>query len=215
MASLIGERPEEVTDISMSVKGEVIASNFDEPPENQTKVAEITLNRAKRMVEMGKDVIILLDSITRLARAYNLVVDPSGRTLSGGFDPAALWPAKKFFGAARNCQEGGSLTIIGTALIETGSRMDDLIYEEFKGTGNMELHLVRSLAERRVFPAISIERSGTRGEEKILPPEKYQKIVTMRRMMDMLDVNERTERLVEQLTKAEDNDKFLEVLGKS
>lgn len=215
MASLIGERPEEVTDISMSVKGEVIASNFDEPPENQTKVAEITLNRAKRMVEMGKDVIILLDSITRLARAYNLVVDPSGRTLSGGFDPAALWPAKKFFGAARNCQEGGSLTIIGTALVETGSRMDDLIYEEFKGTGNMELHLVRSLAERRVFPAISIERSGTRGEEKILPPEKYQKIVTMRRMMDMLDVNERTERLVEQLAKAEDNDKFLEVLGKS
>lgn len=215
MAALIGERPEEVTDISMSVKGEVIASNFDEPPDAQTKVAEIALARAKRMVEMGKDVIILLDSITRLARAYNLVVDPSGRTLSGGFDPGALYPAKKFFGAARNCQEGGSLTIIGTALIETGSRMDDLIYEEFKGTGNMELHLVRQLAERRIFPAISIERSGTRGEEKILSPDKYQKIVTMRRMMDMLDANERTERLVEQLTKAEDNDKFLETLGKS
>jgi transcription termination factor Rho len=215
MASLIGERPEEVTDISMSVKGEVIASNFDEPPENQTKVAEITLARAKRMVEQGKDVIILLDSITRLARAYNLVVDPSGRTLSGGFDPAALWPAKKFFGAARNCQEGGSLTIIGTALVETGSRMDDLIYEEFKGTGNMELHLGRTLAERRIFPAISIEKSGTRGEEKILSPDKYQKIVTMRRMMDMLDANERTAMLVEQLTKAESNDKFLQALGKS
>jgi transcription termination factor Rho len=215
MAALIGERPEEVTDISMSVKGEVIASNFDEPPENQTRVAEITLERAKRMVEMGKDVIILLDSITRLARAYNLVVDPSGRTLSGGFDPAALWPAKKFFGAARNCQEGGSLTIIGTALVETGSRMDDLIYEEFKGTGNMELHLVRSLAERRIFPAISIERSGTRGEEKILSEDAYKKIVTMRRMMDMLDGNERTAILVERLGKVETNDEFLETLGKS
>ncbi|HSW48134.1 MAG TPA: transcription termination factor Rho [Candidatus Saccharimonadales bacterium] len=215
MAALIGERPEEVTDISMSVKGEVVASNFDEPPDAQTRVAEITLDRAKRMVELGKDVIVLLDSITRLARAYNLVVDPSGRTLSGGFDPGALYPAKKFFGAARNAQEGGSLTIIGTALIETGSRMDDLIYEEFKGTGNMELHLVRSLAEKRVFPAIGIERSGTRGEEKILDPEKLTKIVTMRRMMDMLDSSERTERLVEQLTKAEDNDKFLDILGKT
>src|SRR5579872_1978294 len=159
MAALIGERPEEVTDISMSVKGDVIASNFDEPPENQTRVAEITLDRAKRLVEMGKDVIILLDSVTRLARAYNLAVAPSGRTLSGGFDPAALWPAKKFFGAARNCQEGGSLTIIGTALVETGSRLDDLVYEEFKGTGNMELHLDRRLAERRIYPSINIERS--------------------------------------------------------
>ncbi len=213
MAALIGERPEEVTDISMSVKGEVVASNFDEPPENQTRVAEITLERAKRMVELGKDVIILLDSITRLARAYNLVVDPSGRTLSGGFDPGALYPAKKFFGAARNAQEGGSLTIIGTALVETGSRMDDLIYEEFKGTGNMELHLVRALAERRIFPAISIEKSGTRGEERILSEEKLKKVVTMRRMMDMLDSNERTAMLVEQLTKAEDNDKFLQALG--
>jgi transcription termination factor Rho len=215
MAALIGERPEEVTDISMSVRGEVVASNFDEPPENQTRVAEITLERAKRMVELGKDVIILLDSITRLARAYNLVVDPSGRTLSGGFDPAALWPAKKFFGAARNCQEGGSLTIIGTALVETGSRMDDLIYEEFKGTGNMELHLVRTLAERRIFPAISVERSGTRGEEKILSEDSYKKIVTMRRMMDMLDSNERTAILVERLGKVETNDEFLEALGKS
>lgn len=215
MAALIGERPEEVTDISMSVKGEVVASNFDEPPDAQTRVAEITLHRAKRMVELGKDVIILLDSITRLARAYNLVVDPSGRTLSGGFDPAALWPAKKFFGAARNAKEGGSLTIIGTALIETGSRMDDLIYEEFKGTGNMELHLVRAFAEKRIFPAIGIDRSGTRGEEKILPEEKLKKIVTMRRMMDMLDSNERTAILVEKLLKTETNDEFLDELGKS
>lgn len=214
MAALIGERPEEVTDISMSVRGEVVASNFDEPPENQTRVAEITLDRAKRMVELGKDVVILLDSITRLARAYNLSVEPSGRTLSGGFDPAALHPAKRFFGAARNCQEGGSLTIIGTALVETGSRMDDLIYEEFKGTGNMELHLDRKLAERRIFPSINIERSGTRGEERILPEDAYKKIVTMRRMMDMLNDDERTMRLVEQLAKAKSNPDFLEQLGK-
>lgn len=214
MAALIGERPEEVTDISMSVKGEVVASNFDEPPDNQTRVAEITLDRAKRQVELGKDVIILLDSITRLARAYNLSVDPSGRTLSGGFDPAALYPAKRFFGAARNCQEGGSLTIIGTALVETGSRMDDLIYEEFKGTGNMELHLVRNLAERRIFPAISIEKSGTRGEERILAEANYKKIVTMRRMMDMLGQDERTSILVERLSKTDTNEDFLETLGK-
>jgi transcription termination factor Rho len=197
----------------MSVKGEVVASNFDEPPENQTRVAEITLERAKRMVELGKDVVILLDSITRLARAYNLSVEPSGRTLSGGFDPAALHPAKRFFGAARNCQEGGSLTIIGTALVETGSRMDDLIYEEFKGTGNMELHLVRAFAERRIFPAISIERSGTRGEERILPEASYKKIVTMRRMMDMLGADERTSILIERLGKTESNEEFLENLG--
>jgi len=215
MAALIGERPEEVTDISMSVKGEVVASNFDEPPENQTRVAEITLDRAKRLVEMGKDVVILLDSITRLARAYNLAVEPSGRTLSGGFDPAALHPAKRFFGAARNCQEGGSLTIIGTALIETGSRMDDLIYEEFKGTGNMELHLDRSLAERRIYPAINITRSGTRGEERILSETAYTKIVTMRRMMDMLGQDERTSIFVERLGKAKTNEEFLETLGKS
>ncbi len=214
MAALIGERPEEVTDISMSVKGEVVASNFDEPPENQTRIAEVTLDRAKRLVELGRDVIILLDSITRLARAYNLNVDPSGRTLSGGFDPAALYPAKRFFGAARNCQEGGSLTIIGTALVETGSRMDDLIYEEFKGTGNMELHLVRAFAERRIYPAISIERSGTRGEERILPESAYKKIVTMRRMMDMLGADERTSILVERLAKTETNEAFLETLGK-
>ena len=214
MAALIGERPEEVTDISMSVKGEVVASNFDEPPENQTRVAEITLERAKRQVELGKDVIILLDSITRLARAYNLSVEPSGRTLSGGFDPAALWPAKRFFGAARNCQEGGSLTIIGTALVETGSRMDDLIYEEFKGTGNMELHLSRKLAERRIYPAIAIDPSGTRAEERILAPERYKKLVTMRRMMSMLNPDEQTSLFIDQLNKAKSNEEFLENLGK-
>ena len=214
MAALIGERPEEVTDISMSVQGEVVASNFDEPPDNQTRIAEVCLDRAKRLVELGKDVIILLDSITRLARAYNLSVDPSGRTLSGGFDPAALYPAKRFFGAARNCKEGGSLTIIGTALVETGSRMDDLIYEEFKGTGNMELHLVRALAERRIYPAISVEKSGTRGEERILSEGNYKKIVTMRRMMDMLGQDERTSILVEKLGKTATNEEFLETLGK-
>lgn len=215
MAALIGERPEEVTDISMSVHGEVVASNFDEPPDNQTRVAEITLDRAKRLVELGRDVVILLDSITRLARAYNLSVEPSGRTLSGGFDPAALWPAKRFFGAARNCREGGSLTIIGTALTETGSRMDDLIYEEFKGTGNMELHLDRSLAERRIYPAINIQRSSTRGEERLFDEVTYKKVVTMRRMMDMLSADERTSIFVERLGKTETNEEFLDNLGKS
>src|SRR4029077_20121784 len=165
--------------------------------------------RAKRQVELGKDVIILLDSITRLARAYNLSVEPSGRTLSGGFDPAALWPAKRFFGEARNCQEGGSLTIIGTALVDTGSRMDDLIYEEFKGTGNMELHLDRRLAERRVFPAINVERSGTREEQRLFDESTYKKVVTMVRMLDMLGSEERTEMLVERLSKAENNEEFL------
>jgi transcription termination factor Rho len=215
MAALIGERPEEVTDISMSVNGDVVASNFDEPPENQTRVAEITLDRAKRLVEQGKDVIILLDSVTRLARAYNLCVAPSGRTLSGGFDPAALWPAKKFFGAARNCKDGGSLTIIGTALVETGSRMDDLIYEEFKGTGNMELHLDRKLADKRVYPSIDIEKSGTRQEELLIPEEKLKKIVTMRRMVYMLSDEERTSLLIEKLAKTETNDDFLDTLGKA
>ncbi len=214
MAALIGERPEEVTDIAQSFKGDVIASNFDDAPEAQTRVAEITIERAKRLVEMGKDVIILLDSVTRLARAYNLAIEPSGRTLSGGFDPAALFPAKKFFGAARNCQEGGSLTIIGTALTDTGSRMDDLIYEEFKGTGNMELHLDRRLAERRIFPSINVERSGTRQEELILSEETYKKVVTMRRMIDMLDAGERTAIIIERLMKTETNAAFLDSLGK-
>lgn len=215
MAALIGERPEEVTDIAQSVHGDVVASNFDEPPENQTRVAEITLDRAKRLVETGIDVIILLDSITRLARAYNLCIEPSGRTLTGGFDPAALWPAKRFFGAARNCQEGGSLTIIGTALVETGSRMDDLIYEEFKGTGNMELHLDRKLADRRIFPSINVERSGTRQEELLLSEDEYKKVVTMRRMLDMLGPEERTSVLIERLSKTETNEDFLSALGKS
>lgn len=214
IAALIGERPEEVTDISRSVRGEVIASNFDEPPQNQTHVAEIALERAKRLVEEKKDVIILLDSITRLARAYNLSIEPSGRTLTGGFDPAALWPPKKFFGAARNCEEGGSLTVIGTALVDTGSRMDDLIYEEFKGTGNMELHLDRKLADRRVFPAINVERSGTRKEELLLDEADYKKIVTIRRMLDMLGSDERTEALIERLSKTASNQDFLSSLGK-
>jgi len=214
MAALIGERPEEVTDISTSVKGDVIASNFDEPPENQTKVAEITLERAKRLVEGGVDVIILLDSITRLARAYNLSVAPSGRTLSGGFDPAALWPAKRFFGAARNCQEGGSLTIIGTALVDTGSRMDDLIYEEFKGTGNSEIHLDRRLADKRIFPAIDVERSGTRQEELLLNDEQLKKVVTLRRMLSMLENGEATATIIERLAKTETNEEFLDSLGK-
>jgi len=214
MAALIGERPEEVTDIAQSVKGDVVASHFDEPPDAQTRVAEITLERAKRLVEMGVDVIILLDSITRLARAYNLSVAPSGRTLSGGFDPAALWPAKKFFGAARNCQEGGSLTIIGTALVDTGSRMDDLIYEEFKGTGNLELHLDRRLADRRIFPAIDIARSGTRQEELLLSEKDLKKVSTMRRMIDMLGPEERTSIFIERLTKTTTNEEFLDALGK-
>jgi len=214
MAALIGERPEEVTDISRSVKGEVIASNFDEPAEEQTRVAEIALERAKRLVERGEDVVILLDSITRLARAYNLSVPPSGRTLTGGFDPAALYPPKRFFGAARNCEEGGSLTIIGTALIETGSRMDDLIYEEFKGTGNMELHLERKLAERRIYPSIDVERSSTRQEELLFTPDEYKKIVTMRRMLSVLGPDERTEILIDRLSKTGSDKEFLDNLAR-
>ena len=214
MAALIGERPEEVTDISRSVRGEVIASNFDEPAEEQTRVAEIALERAKRLVEKGADVVILLDSITRLARAYNLSVPPSGRTLTGGFDPAALYPPKRFFGAARNCEEGGSLTIIGTALIDTGSRMDDLIYEEFKGTGNMELHLDRKLAERRIYPSIDVERSSTRQEELLFTAEEYQRIVTMRRMLSVLNPDERTEVLIDRQSKTGSNKEFLESLSK-
>lgn len=210
MAVLIGERPEEVTDIAGSVKGEVIASNFDEAPDAQTKVAEVALDRAKRMVEMGYDVVILLDSITRLARAYNLSVSPSGRTLTGGFDPAALYPAKKFLGAARNCEKGGSLTILGTALIDTGSRMDDLIYEEFKGTGNMELHLSRALQEQRIFPAIDIDKSGTRHDEMLMDPKVLKQIVTLRHMMSLLgEGHERTVALIDRLSKTKSNKDFL------
>lgn len=212
MAVLVGERPEEVTDISRSIKGDVIASNFDEPAEKQTTAAEVALERAKRLVEQGKDVVILLDSITRLGRAYNLSVPPSGRTLSGGFDPVALYPPKHFFGAARNCEEGGSLTIIGTALVDTGSRMDDLIYEEFKGTGNMELHLDRKLAGRRIYPAIDIESSGTRQEQLLFSEEYYRLMVMMRRMIGMLGDNERTEIFLERLSKATNNEDFLKTL---
>lgn len=218
MAVLIGERPEEVTDIVRHIKnvtggtGEVAASNFDEAPDAQTRVGELALERAKRLVEQGMDVVIVLDSITRMARAYNLALPTSGRTLTGGFDPMALFPAKKFFGAARKIENGGSLTIIGTCLVDTGSRMDDLIYEEFKGTGNMELHLVRRLAERRVFPAIDVTRSGTRQEELLYGKEKLAKIVTLRRMIDMVNDDERTETLLGRLSKTESNDEFLESL---
>lgn len=212
MAVLVGERPEEVTDLSRSIKGDVIASNFDEPAENQTRAAEVALERAKRLVEEGKDVIILLDSITRLGRAYNLSVPPSGRTLSGGFDPVALYPPKHFFGAARNCEEGGSLTIIATALVDTGSRMDDLIYEEFKGTGNMELHLDRRLAERRIFPAIDINASGTRQEQLMFDKDTYDKIVVMHRMLRLLNENEQTDLFLQQLSKSDSNAEFLSSL---
>ncbi len=213
MAILIGERPEEVTEIKRFIKGEVAASNFDESARQQVKVANLALDRARRLVEMKKDVIILLDSITRLARAYNMSVANTGRSLSGGVDPSALFPAKKFLGAARNCEEGGSLTIIGTALVGTESRMDDLIYEEFKGTGNMEVHLERKFAERRMFPAIDVQRSGTRHEELLFDKETYKRIVTLRRMLGLLTPEEQLAALVEKLTKSKTNKEFLETIG--
>ena len=218
MAVLIGERPEEVTDIVRKMEevtdgfGEVAASNFDEPPVDQTRVGELALERAKRLVENGWDVVIVLDSITRMARAYNLALPTSGRTLSGGFDPVALYPAKKFFGAARKIENKGSLTIIGTCLVETGSRMDDLIYEEFKGTGNMELHLDRKLADRRVFPSINVSRSGTRQEELLYGKEALTQIHTMRRMLELISDEERTETLLERLKKTKTNAEFLDSL---
>jgi len=220
MVCLIGERPEEVTDMKRSVKGEVIAATFDEPVENHTRVAELALERAKRLVESGKDVVILLDGITRLTRAYNLAMPSSGRTLSGGIDPAALHPAKRFFGAARNTEEGGSLTILATCLVDTGSRMDDLIYEEFKGTGNMEVHLDRNLAQRRIYPAINIELSGTRREELLIDELTLQKIWLLRRMVNMIsnDSNKRdeaTERVLERLRKAKTNAEFLAKLSRA
>ncbi|MBP6989698.1 transcription termination factor Rho [Candidatus Shapirobacteria bacterium] len=215
MAVLVGERPEEVTDMQRFVKGEVIASHFDQKPEEQTRAAEIAIERAKRLVEMGKDVFMVFDSITRLARAYNLAIPTSGRTLSGGFDPAALYPSKKFFGAARKIENGGSLTIIGTALVDTGSKMDELIFEEFKGTGNMELRLERKLAERRIFPAFDVLKSGTRKEELLLPPETLSRVMAMRRMFDNLDEKEQiTELIIEQMNKTETNDDFLKKVGK-
>jgi transcription termination factor Rho len=215
MVLLIGERPEEVTDMRRSVKGEVVSSTFDEPVEDHTKVAEMTLERAKRLVEGGEDVIILMDSITRLARAYNLDMPPSGRTLSGGIDPVALYPPKRFFGAARNIEGGGSLTIIATCLIDTGSRMDDVIYEEFKGTGNMELHLDRKLSEKRIFPAIEIQRSGTRREELLLDSEALRQVWTLRRMVSMLGENEGTELVLTRMAKTRKNAEFLATLNKS
>lgn len=215
MVLLIGERPEEVTDMRRSVKGDVIASTFDEPVEDHTKVSEMTLERAKRLVESGQDVVILMDSITRLARAYNLDMPPSGRTLSGGIDPVALYPPKRFFGAARNIEGGGSLTIIATCLVDTGSRMDDVIYEEFKGTGNMELHLDRKLAEKRIFPAVDIQRSSTRREELLLPPETLRQVWTLRRMVSMLGDNEGTELMLTRMAKTKTNADFLTTLSKS
>ncbi len=222
MVALIGERPEEVTDMDRSVDAEVISSTFDEPVTSHVRVAEMVLERAKRLVEIGQDVVIVMDSITRLARAYNLVVTPSGRTLSGGIDPSALYPPKRFFGAARNIEEGGSLTIIATCLIDTGSRMDDVVYEEFKGTGNMELHLSRRLQERRIFPAIDIERSSTRREELLLGPDITQRVWLMRRMYDQmvtqpphgagLDATTATEAILQRLARTNDNIEFLETL---
>ncbi len=219
MVCLIGERPEEVTDMKQAVKGEVISATFDEPVENHTRVAELALERAKRMVESAKDVVILLDGITRLTRSYNLAMPPSGRTLSGGIDPAALYPPKHFFGAARNTQEGGSLTIIATCLIDTGSRMDELIYEEFKGTGNMELHLDRRLAERRIFPAMDIPRSGTRREELLLDEETIKQVWLLRRMVSMIasdaiNFTETTERVLDRMRRTKDNAEFLATLTK-
>ncbi|MDD5081979.1 MAG: transcription termination factor Rho [Dehalococcoidales bacterium] len=219
MVCLIGERPEEVTDMRRSVRGEVIGATFDEAVENQTRVAELALEKAKRMVEVGKDVLILLDGITRLTRAYNLAMPPSGRTLSGGIDPAALHPSKRFFGAARNVDEGGSLTIIATCLVETGSRMDDVIYEEFKGTGNMELHLVRKLAERRIFPSVDIQRSGTRREELLMDDNTLKMVWLLRRMVSMVSTDsvnstEATERVLERLAKTKTNAEFLTNLSK-
>ena len=220
MVCLIGERPEEVTDMKRSVRGDVISATFDEPVENHTRVAEMALERAKRIVESGKDVLILLDGITRLTRSYNLAMPSSGRTLSGGIDPAALYPPKHFFGAARNTAEGGSLTIIATCLIDTGSRMDELIYEEFKGTGNMELHLDRRLSDRRTFPAIDIQRSGTRREELLLDENTVKQVWLLRRMLSMVSTSdsanfaETIERIIDRLRKTKTNAEFLANLAK-
>lgn len=217
MVVLIGERPEEVTDMDRSVEAEVISSTFDDMATSHVRVAEMALSRAKRLVEGKRDVVILLDSITRLARAYNLTVPPSGRTLTGGIDPSALYPPKRFFGAARNVEEGGSLTIVATCLVRTGSRMDDVIYEEFKGTGNMELHLSRELQERRVFPAFDIRQSSTRREELLLGPDITQRVWTMRRMLDMRsasddEATQATEDLINQMRRTHSNDEFMQEL---
>jgi transcription termination factor Rho len=222
MVALIGERPEEVTDMDRSVDAEVIASTFDEPVTAHVRTAEMALARAKRLVECGRDVVILMDSITRLSRAYNLMVTPSGRTLSGGIDPAALYPPKRFYGAARNIEEGGSLTIIATCLVDTGSRMDDVVYEEFKGTGNMELHLSRRLQERRIFPAFDIDRSSTRREELLLGPDITERVWLIRRMFSHMitpppngagmDITNATEAIIQRISRTENNQEFLETL---
>jgi transcription termination factor Rho len=209
MVLLVDERPEEVTDMSRSVDGEIIASTFDRPAEEHMRVASLALEKAKRLVEVGKDVVLLLDSITRLARASNLIVPPSGRTLSGGMDPAALYFPKKFFGAARNIENGGSLTIIGTSLVETGSRMDDVIYEEFKGTGNMEIHLSRKISEQRLFPAIDINRSGTRREDLLMPDDELQRVWTLRRKITNMDEAEVLALIIDKLKSTTSNKEFL------
>ena len=209
MVCLIGERPEEVTDMKRSVKGEVVSATFDEPVENHTRVAELALERAKRLAEIGKDVVILLDGITRLTRSYNLAMPPSGRTLSGGIDSVALYPPKRFFGAARNIEHGGSLTIIATALVDTGSRMDDVIFEEFKGTGNMELCLDRALVDKRVFPAINIEKSGTRKEELLLHPEELNRMWLLRRALNGVPPVESMEMVIKRLKNTKSNAEFL------
>ncbi|NLD44338.1 MAG: transcription termination factor Rho [Chloroflexi bacterium] len=214
MVCLIGERPEEVTDVDRSVEAEVVSSTFDDPVQNHARVAEMALHRAKRLVEIGRDVVILLDSLTRLSRAYNLIVPPSGRTLSGGLDPAALYPPKRFYGAARKLEEAGSLTIIATCLVDTGSRMDDIIYEEFKGTGNMELHLNRRLADRRIFPAFDIQRSGTRREELLLDQATLSRVWTLRRMIDTIGGTESVELILERLGRTKSNEEFLATLNK-
>ncbi len=207
---LIDERPEEVTDMKRSINGDVIYSTFDELPEHHVKVAEMVLERAKRLVEHKKDVVILLDSITRLARAYNLVVPPSGKTLSGGLDPTALYKPKRFFGAARNIENGGSLTILATALVETGSKMDDIIFEEFKGTGNMEVHLDRKLSEKRIFPAIDINKSGTRREEKLLTTREKDTVYALRKALSSMQVSDVTEQLLTQMVASKNNEDFLD-----
>ena len=220
MVALIGERPEEVTDMMRSVEGEVFSSTFDEPVEEHTRVAEMVLERAKRLVEAGQDVVVLLDSLTRLTRAYNLAVPTSGRTLSGGIDPVALYPPRRFFGAARNAEGGGSLAILAACLVDTGSRMDDVIYEEFKGTGNMEVHLDRKLSEKRIFPAMDIPRSGTRHEELLLDEETLKQVWLLRRMVGMITSNggmdsaEATEKVLERLRRTADNKEFLANLSK-
>ncbi len=211
---LIDERPEEVTDMKRSITGDVIYSTFDEVPEHHVKVAEMVLERAKRLTEQNKDVVILLDSITRLARAYNLVVPASGRTLSGGLDPSSLHKPKRFFGAARNIEDGGSLTILGTALIETGSKMDDVIFEEFKGTGNMEVHLDRKLSEKRIFPAIDINKSGTRREDLLLTEKEQEAVFLLRKALSNLNTSEITEQVINQMLATKNNDEFIERIKK-